>query len=68
MKFLHKNLGPVVFTEACEHLQKTNPDSSSIFVEHFGEIIEVSKAMVYVQFSNYEKLKEELCGAGIQPE
>jgi hypothetical protein len=46
MKFLHKNLGPVVFTEACEHLQKTNPDSSSVFVEHDGEVMEVSKSMV----------------------
>ena len=56
MKFLHKNLGQVEITEACEFLQKSNPDSYSIFVEHLGEIIEVSKAMVYIQLNDYESL------------
>ncbi len=46
MKFIHKNLGSVEITEACAFMQKSNPDSSSIFVEHLGEIIEVSKHMI----------------------
>jgi hypothetical protein len=42
----HVNLGRVKITDACMALQKANPDSTSCFVEHEGEIKEVSRLMV----------------------
>lgn len=44
----HRNLGEVSITEACDYLQATNPDLSSMFVEHDGEVKEVTKALVKV--------------------
>jgi len=44
----HKILGPVVITEACEMLQKKNPDPFTMFVELKGEAIEVSKSLVVI--------------------
>ena len=45
MKAKHKFLGEVEITPECELLQKWH-DSTSIFVEHNGEIKEVSKALI----------------------
>lgn len=42
----HKYLGVCRITHACEYMQKSNPDVTSIFVEHDGEIKEVTKALV----------------------
>ncbi len=43
---MHKNLGEVFVTVDCLALQLQNPDPTSIFVEHNGEIKEVSRAMM----------------------
>ena len=45
----HKNLGEVLITEACEYLQATNPDPTSIFIEHDGEIKEVTRNLVKLE-------------------
>lgn len=42
----HKNLGDVFITIECLALQLRNSDPSSIFVEHDGEIKEVSRSMI----------------------
>ncbi len=42
----HRHLGPCLVTEACEYLQRTNPDTTSMYVEHDGELKEVTKALV----------------------
>jgi hypothetical protein len=42
----HKNLGICTITDTCRYLQSTNPDPSSVFVEHDGETKEVSKHLV----------------------
>jgi len=42
----HKNLGDVFITIDCLAMQLQNPDPTSIFVEHDGEIKEVSRAMI----------------------
>jgi hypothetical protein len=42
----HKNLGEVFITLECLALQVQNCDPSSIFVEHDGEIKEVSRSMI----------------------
>ena len=44
----HKNLGEVYISEVCEYLQATNPDPSSIFVDHDGDTKEVSKHLVKI--------------------
>jgi hypothetical protein len=45
-KVRHKNLGECLVTEACLHIQRTNPDTWTMFVEHDGELKEVTKALV----------------------
>lgn len=45
-KCVHKNLGDCLYTEACHYMQVRNPDSTTIFIEHEGEIKEVSKSLV----------------------
>ena len=45
-KRTHKNLGEVFITEDCLALQLQNADPTSIFVEHAGEIKEVSRTML----------------------
>jgi len=57
MKAYHKNLGFVKYTEACQFLQLTNPDPSSIFVEYDGEIIEVTKYFVHIYDQIFEEIK-----------
>lgn len=42
----HRNLGLVEIDESCLALQATNPDSTSMFVKHDGEIKEVTRALV----------------------
>lgn len=42
----HRHLGPVEITLKCMMLQQINPDPSSVYVEHRGEIIEVSKSLI----------------------
>ena len=42
----HKNLGDVFITIDCLALQLQNADPTSIFVEHNGEIKEVSRGMI----------------------
>lgn len=48
----HRHLGKVEITLKCMMLQKINTDPSSVYVEHDGEVIEVSKSLI-------EELKEE---------
>lgn len=48
MKANHKILGIVEITEACEQMQKQNCDSTTMYIEHDGEIKEVSKTLVIV--------------------
>lgn len=45
-KRTHKSLGTVFVTTECLAMQLQNPDQTSIFVEHDGEIKEVSRAMM----------------------
>lgn len=45
-KRTHKNLGTVFITVDCLALQLQNPDPTSIFVEHNGEIKEVSRSLM----------------------
>ncbi len=45
-KLWHKNHGEVVVNEDTQHLDRANPDPTSRFVQHDGDIIEVSKNMV----------------------
>lgn len=40
--YIHKNLGLVYTDEACDYLNKDNPDSSSFFVVHENEIVEIT--------------------------
>ena len=42
----HHNLGDVLITADCLALQQLNPDPTSIFIEHDGEIKEVSRALL----------------------
>lgn len=42
----HRKLGPVRVTPGCAALQATNPDSTTIFVESMGEIVEVSRGQL----------------------
>ena len=42
----HAILGRVEITDICIELQKTNPDDDTLYVEHKGEIKEVSKRLV----------------------
>lgn len=46
VKRRHKNLGDVFITIDCLAMQLRNPDPTSIFVEHDGEIKEVSRSMI----------------------
>jgi uncharacterized sporulation protein YeaH/YhbH (DUF444 family) len=39
---VHKSLGEIFFTESCWYMQRKNPDSQSIFVEHDDDIKEVT--------------------------
>ena len=45
-KLIHRSLGDVTFTEACFLLMLKHGDSASVFVEHDGDIKEVSIALV----------------------
>lgn len=42
----HQNLGRCIIDDQCEYLQSKNPDRTSIFVEHEGDIKEVTKSMI----------------------
>jgi hypothetical protein len=44
--YIHKNLGLVEITSACAYMQALNPDNTSVFIEHDGEIKEVTKSML----------------------
>jgi len=43
---IHAHLGVCIYTAECDHLQQSNPDPTSIYVENKGEIKEVSKALI----------------------
>ena len=43
---IHAHLGVCIYTAECDHLQQSNPDPTSIYVEHKEEIKEVSKALI----------------------
>lgn len=43
---VHRFLGKAVICDQCNRLNFDNPDPTSIFIRHKGEIIEVSKALV----------------------
>lgn len=49
MKTYHKKLGEVQITETCLAMQKLSCDHTSIYVEHNGEVKEVSKNLVYFE-------------------
>ena len=48
----HKNLGEVIITIPCLRMQLMNSDPSSIFVEHDGDIKEVSRSMITMTDKN----------------
>lgn len=45
-RVIHSNLGEALITDACRYLQATNPDSSSVYIEHEGDVKEVTKNLV----------------------
>ena len=50
MSVTYAHLGTVKQTDACIIMQENNPDPTSMFVEHDGEIKEVSRNLVAVTF------------------
>lgn len=42
----HRNLGECFITDECNYLQHDNPDPTSIFIEHDGEVKEVTRNLV----------------------
>lgn len=55
----HKKLGAVEIDQACVALQSQNPDSSTVFVKHEGEIKEVTRALL-VSVDSVEAIAEEM--------
>jgi hypothetical protein len=49
----HQVLGVCSITEECEKLQLEHPDKTSVFVEHTGKIIEVSKKLISQGIGKY---------------
>lgn len=47
--FKHKILGDIEITEECLKINLCNPDPTSTFVFHDGQIKEVSKSLVYFE-------------------
>jgi hypothetical protein len=45
-KVIHSNIGECFVDASCLIMQRTNPDSTSMYVIHDGELKEVTKAMV----------------------
>jgi hypothetical protein len=45
-KVTHRNLGECIINMECLAMQLRNADPSSIFVEHDGDIKEVSRSMI----------------------
>jgi hypothetical protein len=45
-KVTHRNLGECIINMECLALQLRNADPTSIFVEHDGDIKEVSRSMI----------------------
>ncbi len=45
-KVMHRNLGECIINMECLAMQTRNADPSSIFVEHDGDIKEVSRSMI----------------------
>jgi hypothetical protein len=43
---IHRNLGEVVINSECLFMQATNPDPTTIYVQHDGDIKEVSRNMI----------------------
>lgn len=41
-KYHHRFRGDCVFTPMCEHMEKINPDPTSVYMQIEGDIIEVS--------------------------
>lgn len=46
IKVTHKFLGAAYITEACLAMQSMNPDTTSTYIEHDGEVKEVTKSLV----------------------
>jgi hypothetical protein len=42
----HSNIGPCIVSPMCLEMQRTNPDKTSMYVYHDGDIKEVTKALV----------------------
>lgn len=55
----HKNLGAVEIDRACVALQAQNPDASTAFVKHEGEIKEVARALL-VSVDTVEAIADEM--------
>lgn len=55
----HRKLGAVEIDQSCIALQALNPDSSTVFVKHDGEIREVTRALL-VSVDSVEAIAEEM--------
>lgn len=44
---MHRHIGLCQVTETCLYMQRTNPDTTSMYVEHDGDLKEVTKALVH---------------------
>ena len=44
----HKILGECLVTQQCRYMQTANPDPLSMYIEHDGEIKEVTTALVEI--------------------
>ena len=49
----HKVLGICEINEQCNKLQSENPDKTSVFVEHKGKILEVSRNLITEGIAKY---------------
>ena len=54
---MHKILGVVDIDLQCQELQKSNPDTTTVFVKYNGEIREVSRDLL--TWESYQPPKEK---------
>jgi hypothetical protein len=47
-RYRHRNLGEVKVTLDCVRMQGLNPDSTTMFVEYEGEVIEISRDLITI--------------------
>ena len=56
-KVTHRNLGECIININCLVMQVRNPDPTSIFVEHDGDIKEVSRSMISETIANLRNIR-----------